>query len=354
MAFIKNLTERLLEAEYRPIQNFYSSKSIGENTEHIGFVKQVGAVIYGIIIINSDKKYDYMGFYKDTLNYFFKGLKKVIAVGIFVSENPDDELIKFSERDIEDYTEDLVDIRWVVDTGKNRLIVKGSQPDKIMELDRLIKSSFDNGEFTAAQDLNLIRQKTAEKRQADLKSNNTVLTSALIIINGIILLITLLPNNSLIYKGGISREFISSGEWYRLITYMFLHGGINHYMCNGLSLYIFGGRVEKYYGKINMLAIYIISGLGAGILSALFNTDLAVGASGAIFGLMAAVLMYTRVKKRSIEGFDTYFMIIYAIIGILSGFFISNIDNWGHIGGFLTGVLTSLFILKGESNARVQ
>lgn len=358
MAFIKNLTEKLLEHEYRLIPGFYNSRSVGEDTEYIGFLKQSGAMLYGIVIINADKKYDSIGFYKDAVSHYFGQLRSAVTVALFVSENPAEELLSFAEQDIEDYTEDILNIIWIADTGRKKLIVKGSQPDKILELDKLINSSFDSGEYTSAQDISTLYAKTADKRKAEIKSGNIMLTYALIIINGIILVMSMIPENisghDIIRDGALSRELVLSGEWYRLITHFFLHSGITHYAANALSLYIFGGRAEKYYGKLNMLVLYFISGLGSGILTIICTGTPAVGASGAIFGLMASVLMYTRVRKRSADGLDSCFMLIFTIFGILSGFLMPGVDNWGHIGGFVTGILTALFILKGESNGRVQ
>ena len=354
MSFIKNFTEKLLESEYRPVSNFHSSKTIGENTEYIGFIKQVGSISYGVIIINADLKYDYKGFYKDVLR-FFSQLNKVIVTGVFVSSKPDAELLEFTENDVEDYQESLIDIRWTVDISEGKLIVKGNQPDKILDIDKLIKASFKDEGYNVSQDLNVLQQKSAEKRQALIKSSNIAITLALIIINGFIEIYTLLggsfwDSNFIIFNGAIERTSILNGQWYRLITYMFIHGSLTHYLGNALSLYIFGGRIEKYYGKKNMLILYFASGLSAGVFSMIFNGGMAVGASGAIFVLMAGVLTYTRVKKHSMEGFDNYLMLIFAIIGIFSGFLMDNIDNWGHIGGFMAGIVTSLVILRGDKN----
>ncbi len=353
MSFIKNFTEKLLEAEYRPIANFYDNRNIGENTEHLGLIKQVGGIAYGVVIINADRKYDYMGFYKDVIS-FFSQLKKVVVTGIFVSKTPDEDLIKFTDNDVEDFEESLIDIRWIVDITENKIIVNGKQPNKIMDIEKLIKESFHDGSYTVAQDLRVLQKKNIEKRNSEIKSSNIWITLSLIIINGIILVIDLCGNyfgyDTVSEYGAVSKNAVLSGEWYRLITYMFIHGGISHYLGNSLSLYILGSRVEKYYGKVNMLIIYFTAGIGAGVMSMLFNNVPAVGASGAIFGLMAGILVYTKIKNRSVDGFDNYFVIIFAIMGIFSGFLIAGVDNWGHIGGFASGIIASIILLKENKN----
>lgn len=348
MSFIKNFTEKLLENEFRPVANFYNSKNIGENTEHLGLIKQIGAICYGVVIINADKKYDYKGFYYDVLN-FFKQVDRIIVIGVFISNKPSNELIEFTTRNIEDFNDKFIDVRWTVNINENKIIVNGQQPDKILDLKALIEKSFHNGSFSVSQDLSVLQEKSYEKRKSYIKSNNIWLTIALILINGIIEFFSLSYGKGLfVVKGGISNDVLFNDQWYRLFTYMFIHGSLYHFLGNALSLYILGSRVEKYFGKVKMVILYLIAGLGAGILSMLFSGSLAVGASGAIFGLMAGILIYTKVTNRSVEGFDTYFVIVFAIIGIFSGFLFDNVDNWGHIGGFVTGLIASNILLKGE------
>ena len=86
-------------------------------------------------------------------------------------------------------------------------------------------------------------------------------------------------------------NLVKNGEIYRLITHMFLHGGIIHIFFNMYSLYIVGPRVEDFYGKWKFLIIYLFSGLSGGLLSIAMNSS-GVGASSAIFGLFGALLYF--------------------------------------------------------------
>ncbi|MDO5389072.1 MAG: rhomboid family intramembrane serine protease [Clostridia bacterium] len=354
MSFIKNFTEKLLEQEFRPIPHFYNNVNIGENTEYIGFIKQTGNTAYAVIIINADVKYDYRGFYKDALKYF-SALPKAVITSVFVTRSITEELTNFTDHTIEDYNDNIIDIMWIADISNNKLIVNGEQPDKIIGIEKLVNASFTDNRYSVSQDISTLYQKVNEKHKTEIKSSNCILTLALIIINGIIEIIVLMTgystaDNPIILNGAIYRNAVFSGQIYRLFTYMFLHGSIVHYMGNALSLYILGTRVEKYYGKLKMLAIYIISGLGAGLLSIAVNTNIAIGASGAIFGLMSAIGVYTKLKNRSMEGFDNYLVIVFAIIGIFSGFLYAEVDNAGHIGGFITGLIISFFMLRRDKN----
>jgi membrane associated rhomboid family serine protease len=120
-----------------------------------------------------------------------------------------------------------------------------------------------------------------------------------------------------------------------------------HLLANGLSLYILGSRTERHYGKIAFVVIYFVSGIVAGVASMLFGDALSAGASGAIFGLVGAMITYTFVVGKSMDGFDLQLALFYAVIGMGSGFLMENVDNFAHIGGFVTGALVSLpFALK--------
>ena len=118
----------------------------------------------------------------------------------------------------------------------------------------------------------------------------TPMTYGLIIINVLIWLIMILYLNhfsdvKLLDLGGLVHFNVVHGEWYRLITSMFLHFNFEHILMNMLSLFIFGKIVESIVGPLRMLGIYVISGLLGNFISLSFNLHtVSVGASGAIFG----------------------------------------------------------------------
>ncbi len=146
-----------------------------------------------------------------------------------------------------------------------------------------------------------------------------------------------------------------------IVTSMFLHGGWAHLLGNMLFLWIFGGRVEEYFGHRNFLIFYLASGLGATIAFQLTNNHIcipAIGASGAISGVLGAfIVLYPNVKVKTIVVFFRflfatydiralymlgYWFIIQLFYGILSlqpnGAAFGGIAFWAHIGGFIAGV----------------
>ncbi len=148
----------------------------------------------------------------------------------------------------------------------------------------------------------------------------------------------------LIALGAKVNPLIAAGQYYRLVSYMFLHGGLLHLALNMYALYNIGPMMERLYGKIRFTALYFVSGILSGVLGLMFSKGISVGASGAIFGLMGAMLAYG-VKYRAIIGREFYRNIVSVImVNLIIGLSLPNIDNIGHIGGLLGGILMS-FIL---------
>ena len=136
-------------------------------------------------------------------------------------------------------------------------------------------------------------------------------------------------------------SLIQSGQFWRLFTPMFLHGGLLHIGFNMYALYIFGPGLERHYGHWRFLILYILSGFAGNVMSFLFSTAPSLGSSTAIFGMLGAegVLLY---QNRKIFGSNAQRalgnIVLIAVINLAIGMS-PGIDNWGHVGGLLAGTL---------------
>lgn len=141
------------------------------------------------------------------------------------------------------------------------------------------------------------------------------------------------------------------GEYYRLFTSMFLHFSMAHLTNNMLSLVLLGSQLEIEMGRIKYLILYIGSGLSGNILSSMIEIssgDYAVsaGASGAVFGIIGA-LLYITIRNRgrigTISGKGLVFMILFSLY---YGFSSTGIDNFAHIGGLAAGFLLAVLLYR--------
>lgn len=121
---------------------------------------------------------------------------------------------------------------------------------------------------------------------------------------------------------GLSREGILAGEYYRFFTCMFLHAGLLHLASNSIYLYYFGVRAERLLGTGKFLVLYLVSGLCGGVFSVLFsgNAGVSIGASGAIYGLLGAMLLLTKKRGARYTGMNYSTMLLLAATAIGFGF----------------------------------
>lgn len=148
----------------------------------------------------------------------------------------------------------------------------------------------------------------------------------------------------LIEYGAKYNPAIIDGQWWRIISSMFLHIGLLHVLMNMLALHIVGNVVERIFGNVRFLMIYFISGIVGGVTSFALSPQVAAGASGAIFGLFGALLFFGLKHKRIF--FQTMGRNVIAIIGfnIVFGLAVPQIDNGAHIGGLIGGFLAAAIV----------
>ena len=145
----------------------------------------------------------------------------------------------------------------------------------------------------------------------------------------------------LIDFGAMFGPLVARGEYWRLLTAMFLHVGIVHLVFNVFGLLIFGQLVEKSYGSTRFLIIYILAGLFGSVFSYMFNsTTIGVGASGAVFGVLGALAAFF-LRQRDTFGViarqNLAGLILLVGVNLVFGFITPGIDNWAHMGGLASG-----------------
>jgi len=143
-----------------------------------------------------------------------------------------------------------------------------------------------------------------------------------------------------------SNELIISGEYWRLVTAMFLHGSIIHLGFNLYALYILGRRVERLFGSFRFLGLFLIAGIAGNLFSFVFTEAPSLGSSTAIFGLLGAegIFIYQHQKLFGDQFKVALRQIVQVAAGnLVIGFLIPGIDNMGHIGGLIGGALYTWF-----------
>jgi membrane associated rhomboid family serine protease len=134
---------------------------------------------------------------------------------------------------------------------------------------------------------------------------------------------------------------VNAGEWWRVLTAMFLHGGVLHLLFNMYALWLFGPVLERRFGSRSYAALYLAGGLGGGMLYQLIGGDApAVGASGAIFALLGALLAASYRQRHTRAGAAVFGQLgILLAINLALPIFMPDIAWQAHVGGLITGIL---------------
>ena len=199
----------------------------------------------------------------------------------------------------------------------------------------------------------IINEMDITKKRNNKRDKYMMLTNILIAVNLLVFLISAWISKNifdidiytLIIMGAKVNSLIDKGQVWRLITCAFLHGGLIHIFFNMYALKILGPEIEYVYGKVKYLVIYLLSAIAASIFSYIFGPQsVSVGASGAIFGLFGAMLIFG-IKHRKQMG-KAYMMNILQVIfvNVIIGISSSNIDNAAHFGGLIVGALIALLL----------
>ncbi len=150
---------------------------------------------------------------------------------------------------------------------------------------------------------------------------------------------------------------VKEGEYYRLVTSMFLHFGIDHIFNNMLVLIFLGDMLEQCVGKLRYLLIYLGGGLIGNIVSVWFafrSQDFAVsaGASGAVFAVIGALIWLVLRNKGNLGEYSGRRLVLMAVLSVLQGLTAGGVDNCAHIGGLVSGFALALVLCfrggKGE------
>ena len=194
------------------------------------------------------------------------------------------------------------------------------------------------------------RQRTM-RRVTSLSTETPYVTWTLIGVNVIVYLISISqaggtinsPSGIFLAKWGLYGPAVANGDWWRLITAAFLHASILHIGLNMLALVWLGAPVERYLGHLQYLGLYLVAGL-AGSAGALIATPtgLTVGASGAIFGILGALLIIEYQATGNIAG-QAFTLIL---INLAFSFTVNGISVGGHIGGLIGGIAAALALTR--------
>lgn len=282
-------------------------------------------------------------------------LNLVAVIGV-TAENgrADRSLIRLAPRT---YFENLRPFVWVVDLASGLVYTSRrlGQPEGRQELRRAadpVHEPLDLGALAQAQTQRGVQLNAFRSLMQGRQPLATYLLIALnVAMFGMVSLAAGNYQDNLPKYGALIPSDVANGQWWRLVSAMFLHAGVAHILFNMVSLFVVGSLAERLYGSLKFLAIYLGSGLLASLAGLFYSVAVGdmstphVGASGAIFGI-AGALMTLRFQRSDVIPLGvrqriSSSMLMLVVINLVVLTFTPNIDNAAHIGGLLGGMALS-------------
>lgn len=192
------------------------------------------------------------------------------------------------------------------------------------------------------------------EEQNSIEYRECIVTIAFLAIN-ILTYIYCTYSGEVVYNTGCmdAERVLLDGEYYRFFTSIFMHGGMNHLVSNMIFLVALGEMLERVVGHLRFAVLYILSGIGGSIFS-IANVLLsgrhytAVGASGAIFGLIGALLILVVINNGRYEGISIRRMVFAIAYMVYEGMASEGVDNAAHLGGLIFGILIMAVMYVAE------
>ncbi len=191
--------------------------------------------------------------------------------------------------------------------------------------------------------------KAGRSRREALRSLPWV--TILLVFSNVIVFFICTWGSGVLYNNGklIGSAVTQRGEYYRVFTSMFLHAGLSHLSSNMIVLYFLGGMIESYLGKIRYVLLYFLAGTGAAMASVWYQVQMhsgegSVGASGAIYGLLGALLWLVIAGKGRFKSVTLTRILFCIAYSVYSGLTATNIDNAAHIGGLIFGLISAVLL----------
>ncbi len=364
--FSKIMFDSLILSGFRILAGDATKNVFNEKTELIGLEKQVGSNLY-IVLIHNSLEYDMNRLISELVkinNYlsvlpYAKRFKQIIMLNILptmegCSDITIDNLLQ-APANIPD--SQIYNVFWQVNLDNSTVVVGKNQPSKVLGIEKLVNKAMQdfNGDKPTIPTGKSIIDTYNETIVNYFVSNNIVIkpthaTNFLLLIMTMMIIFTEFIEPSSILRLGVTHQgVVVDGQFYRLFTAIFTHANPMHFVNNALGLYIFGSRIERAFGKTNMILTFMVTALIGNILTVEFMPNaLSIGASGGVFGLMGFALCVTFFSTNLLLDLDFNTIAIMSVFMLLTSFAIPNINYVAHIAGFVVGFIIAFYFIYIE------
>ena len=283
-------------------------------------------------------------------NFINNGYRNINVLHVILSED-----ISLAKRFIKDS-----DTYWIVNTSTNQLVIFENQKPEFLN----VKESIER--VLSLNDHKYVKKPKENQVSKLITSVSPIAVTCLILLVNTVIFIIMDWSfdwklyNAYIEQGGISYDaIVKDHQYYRFLTHMFIHADMDHLFGNMMVLFFIGTIVEKKLGRFRYIILYFFGGLVAAVTSLGYNgigegSTLSIGASGAIFAVVGAMVAIVIFNKREFEEIGIQRLLFFVVITIINGLNSQGIDNAAHVGGLLAGLVLGQVLYLGARNKKQQ
>jgi rhomboid protease GluP len=289
-------------------------------------------------------------------NFIKQGYRNIKVLHVIISDN-----ISLAREFIKDS-----DTYWIINESTNQLVIFENQRAEFLDARENIEQvlGFREGRYDSDSRLDIAPNRAVDKIKKLLSGmSGMAITCSILFINVVIFIIMDWSYDWSVYnffveQGGISYDtIINNHQYYRLLTHMFIHADIDHLFGNMIVLFFIGSQVEKRLGRFRYTILYFAGGIVAAITSLGYNrlhdsSTLSIGASGAIFALVGALVSIVIFDRREFAEIGIQRLLFFVALTILNGMNTQGIDNAAHVGGLLAGFVLGQVLYQEVKNRR--
>lgn len=289
-------------------------------------------------------------------NFIKQGYRNIKVLHVIISDN-----INLARAFIKDS-----DTYWIINEGTDQLVIFENQKSEFLDAREIIEQvlGFRDSRYESGPGVGMRQYGAFDKMKKVLSGiSGIAITCSILFINVVIFIIMdwsydWSVYNSFVEQGGISYDtIVNNHQYYRFLTHMFIHADVDHLFGNMIVLFFIGTQVEKRLGKFRYTILYFVGGIVAAITSLGYNrlrdgSTLSIGASGAIFALVGALVAIVIFNRSEFAEIGIHRLLFFVALTIFNGINTQGIDNAAHVGGLLTGFVLGQVLYLGIKNRR--
>lgn len=350
--YLEGILINLIQKDYKPLW-FNSAKIIDDNTKYFAIGKTEGNTFYIINFING--KYpinEYMIKFNKLRDLVLSKIQNnTVFLNVFICEEENRPVTDFINKLETSQNLKCLPVFWsvIINNNSTSIFTGENQPKKILDIQNTLLKTKAGKNFQPIEVskliINALISDPVKPKLLFFKFSNILSIIYLLVFFSLSLTYGKIDTNALLGFGAISNARIYNyGEYFRLISSIFISGNIMHLIVTLLFLNFIGSIFEKYFGHIHFLGVFFLTSLIGTIIASLVSLDIYTGAFLGVIGLSSCLCVLSKAFSKTFNNLSFAYLFVISLLVLYYGYFMEFLNFYSTIGSFITGIILGIFI----------